>query len=586
MALAAALLAALVPTTLYFLRAPEEKTAIRLEMETPGMVTTDFPAISPDGQYVAYVAQADGKSSVWIRPIGDVEARPLAGTENGRAPFWSPDSRNIAFFADGKLKRISIAGGSATTLAETDTLPSPGAWNHDGIILFSSITMSALDRSELVRISDKGGAVTPVNTQRDGAVKALPQFLPDGRHFLYLSFTAPTAKLYVGSLDGGTPVHIMSSGTLDTIISGVDFPGRYAAPGYLLFVSGGILMAQRFDEKHLTLTGEAVPISEPAGSFSVSAQQTVVYRRAQAGPQQVVWVNRSGSRGPSVTMPGTFEGLRLSPDGRRLALDQNIGGNTDIWVIDLDRGIPNRLTTDPAVDEYPRFSPDGNQIVFTSRRSGAPRMFIGSSVTMGAEQPLPSETPSDRSDIAEDWSLDNKYVVFVRSARDAPPFDIWVKPMFGDGKPFPFVHSSSFVYGQPRLSPNSRWLAYMTNESGTYQIVVQTFPHPSEKKKQVTAQGGLYPTWRRDGRELYYLALDGKLMAVPVKDGDQLEFGDPKPLFPAPLTIPTNPAPHLYDVSADGERFVFIANNISPATPNNSGKLTVVLNWTSALRKK
>jgi Tol biopolymer transport system component len=538
---------------------------------------------------VAYVAQADGKSSVWIRPIGELDARPLAGTENGSSPFWSPDSRSIAFFADGRLKKISIAGGSATTLTETDTVPSPGTWNRDGIILFSSI-MRTFSASELVRISDSGGAVTPVNTQRDGTVKAFPQFLPDGRHFLYLSLTSPTARteLYAGSLDGGTPVLIMSSGTLATIIGGVDFPGRYAAPGYLLFVRDGILMAQRFDEKHLTLTGEAVPIADPAGSFSVSAQQTIVYRHPQAisGAQQVVWVNRSGSRGPSVTMPGTFEGLRLSPDGRRLALDQNIGGNTDIWVIDLDRGIPNRLTTDPAVDEYPRFSPDGNQIVFTSRRSGVFRMFIGSSVTMGAEQPLPSETPSERSDVAEDWSLDKKYVVFVRATRDAPPFDIWVKPMFGDGKPFAFVQSSSFMYGQPRVSPNSRWLAYMTNESGTYQIVVQTFPHPSEKKKQVTAQGGLYPTWRRDGRELYYLALDGKLMAVPVKDGDQLEFGDPKPLFPAPLTIPSAPAPHLYDVSADGQRFVFIANNISPATPNNSGKLTVVLNWTSALRKK
>jgi Tol biopolymer transport system component len=353
-------------------------------------------------------------------------------------------------------------------------------------------------------------------------------------------------------------------------------------------------MAQAFDEKHLALSGDPVPVAEPAGAFSASEQQTLVYQpvaqgTGAAGTQQVVWIDRNNKRGPSVTMPGTFGSVRLSRDGHQLALDQTINGNMDIWVIDLDRGVPARLTTDPALDQYARFSADGKQIIFSSNRSvGVRRMFTRPSVTIGADQPIPSDTPSDMEEIAEDWSADGKYVVFVRAPLTLTYIDIWVKPMFGDGKAFPFVQSKSFVQGQPRLSPNGHWLAYMTNETGTSQIVVQTFPQPSDKGKQVTAQGGLFPTWRRDGRELYYLALDSNIMAVPVKeDGDKIILGAPAPLFQSPLTVPLSPTAHQYDVSPDGQRFVFIAdNNTSPATVNDSRKLSVVANWTAALHKK
>ena len=564
-ALAAALLAALVPATLYFLRAPEEKTAIRFEMAAPGMQTVlqldDSPAISPDGQYVAYVTQRDGKSAIWIRPIGEFQGRLLAGAENGRGPFWSPDSRYIAFVADGKLKKISIEGGPATTLVDTPVLPIPGTWNRDGVILFTS-TKGGLPGT--VRL-ESGGAVTPVETHHDGLAELLPQFLPDGRHFLYV-VTGPATRvdLYAGSLDGGAPVHVTSYAPLNPF----NIPGRYAAPGDLLFVSNGVLMAQPFDEKHLALAGEPVPVAQPAGMFSASEQQTLVYQAVAQGTgaegtQQVVWIDRNNKRGPPVMMPGTFGSVRLSRDGHQLALDQVKDGNRDIWVIDLDRGVPARLTTDPAADAYPRFSPDGKQIVFSSQRLGASRMFTRPSVTTGDDKSLPSDTPPpDIEDIAEDWSADGMYVVFVRAPISVTYSEIWVKPMFGDGKPFAFVQSKSFLQGHPRLSPDSHWLAYTTNESGSYQIVVQTFPHRSDKGGQVTSQGGLFPTWRRDGRELYYLALDGKMMAVPVKeDGDHINFGVPAPLFQAPLTVPSIPAAHKYDVSPDGKRFVFIADD-------------------------
>jgi hypothetical protein len=380
----------------------------------------------------------------------------------------------------------------------------------------------------------------------------------------------------------------MSSGAVNSVI---DSPGRYAAPGYLLFVKARILMAQQFDEKRLALAGEPLPLAEPAGPFSVSAQQTIVYRPIQgsvSGIQQVVWIDRAGKRGPPVWMPGTFQSLRLSPDGHRLALDHSDGGNQDIWVIDLDRGIPNKLTFDPAGDGIPRWSPDGKQLVFTSTRLGAPKMFIQTSLNLGTEQPLLAEAPSDLQYIAEDWSLDGKYLVFVRAPLPAIYSDIWVKPMSPDGKPFPFVQSKTFIQGEPRVSPNSRWLAYTTNNSGTFQIFVQTFPDPKGAKQRVTAEeGGIYPAWSHDGRELYYLALNGKLMAVSVKEeGDKLVFGPATALFQSPLGIPTSPAASQYD-TVDGKRFIFIVNSsTNPTTPDDSGKLTVVLNWTAALRKK
>jgi serine/threonine protein kinase len=504
-ALIAALVASLVPATLYFLRPTEEKTAIRFDIPAPGIQPTEYPAVSPDGQYVAYRRQADGKSTIWIRAMSEDQARSLAGTESGGAPFWSPDSRSIAFIADGKLKKISIAGGPATTITETPIAPVPGTWNRDGVILFTSGQTG--NQSLITRVSESGGTVTPVGTtRRDGFADILPQFLPDGRHFLYVSVTGPigTMDLYAGSLDGGTPVHVMSYGSVN-LTNGLDFIPQYAAPGYLLFGRGGILVAQPFDEKRLKLSGEPVAIAEHIGPFSVSAQQTLVYRSINsqgtaAGSQQVVWMNRKGNRGPSVTMPGFFQSLRLSPNGHRLALDQrDKENNTDIWVIDLDRGVSDRLTFDPAADAYPRFSPDGKQIVFTSNRPGLREMFTRPSVSIGVDQLLPSDTPNGIEDVAEDWSPpDGKYVVFVRAPIGGQHIDIWVKPTFGDGKPFPFVQSKSFVQGQPRLSPDGHWLAYMTNQTGTDQIVVQTFPDPKGDKKTVTASGGVLSdlAWR------------------------------------------------------------------------------------------
>jgi serine/threonine protein kinase/Tol biopolymer transport system component len=587
-ALVIALAGSLVPTSLYFLRAPEEKPEVRFEIAAPGI--SNVPAISHDGRSVAYVLQREGKTAIWIRPMGELQARILPGTDNGLSPFWSPDDRYLAFFADDRLKKIAISGGPPTTLADTPVTVQ-GDWNRDGIILFSAIVPGS-NVPAIVRISESGGPVTPVTKPGDRSL--WPQFLPDGRHFLYFNalISGEQPVLFAGSLDGALPIRIMALGN----IAERNYPGRYSPPGYLLFVRDGVLMAQGFDAKHLKLTGEPITIAEPAGAFGVSEQGTVVYQRGFGrggrGGEQLVWIDRDGKPGTPVGTIGNYVSLRLSPDGHRVAVDPTNAGNRDIWVIDLERGIPNRLTTDPAEDLDPIWSPDGKRIVFLSSRKRDRKIFVRSAISIGGEETIDSGSGPDTIDIAADWSLDGKYLVLLRSSTKnqnlAPAESIWIKPMSGDGKPFPYIQSESFRYDEPHVSPNGRWLAYATNESGIYQIVVQTFPDPLGDKSQVTVSGGIYPTWRGDSRELYYIAPDRKLMSVSVKDGAKLELGEPKALFQTPLLIPRLPTANRYDASPDGKRFLFIApaDAVNASAANTSDTITAIVNWTAALHKK
>jgi Tol biopolymer transport system component len=583
-ALAIALAAALVPAARYFLQTPEEKPEIRFEIPVPGIT----PAISHDGQTVAYTAQSGDKTAIWIRPMKELKAHLLPGTENGGIPFWSPDDRYLGFFADGnKLKKIPVGGGNATTLTDM-AIPAPGDWSRDGIILFSAVAGTAAPA--IVSISESGGPVTQV-TKPTTLGHVSPQFLPDGRHFLYVE-TGPQGEhpaLFAGSLDGASPTRILTSGDLSL----GNYTGRFVLPGYLLFLREGVLMAQSFDPKRLALTGEPVTIAEHAGPVSASDQGTLVYRDSAAyaglvGGGQLLWMDRDGKPGPSVGMSSVYNSLRLSPDGHRVAVDPLIGGNTDIWVIDLDRGIPNRLTVDPARDFWPIWSPDGKRIVFTSLRgAGTMKIFQRSAIAIGGDEAIPIGSEPDNNEGAADWSPDGMYLVFMRNTPKNPSaVEAWIKPMSGDGKPFLYsAVSRNFGY---RIAPNGRWIAYVATESGINQVVVQTFPDPKGGTWQVTARGGVFPTWRGDSGELYYIALDGKLMAVPVKEGSNFEPGEPKALFQTPLTTRQSPTPVIrYDASHDGKRFLFIA----PATTGNasgttSETMTAIVNWTAALRKK
>ncbi len=595
-ALVLALAAALIPAALYFRRAPVETSQIRFEMPAPGMVAGLGMAglgnltISPDGQRVAYVAMIEGKRAVWIRPISAVTAQQLPGTENAAGLFWSPDSRYLAFFADGKLKKIDASGGPAQTLCDA-ILTVPGTWSRDGAVLFTKAGPFVIGR-----VSASGGEATPVtvvDASRQDLGNVAPQFLPDSRHFLYHGLSAAgELTLYLGSLDSKSTTELMAMGTAST-----GSPAIYVAPGYLLFRRNRTLMAQAFDKKRLALLGEAIPLAENVEiGFSASENGVLVYRKAgqsdQAGGSQLVWFDRNGKQAGQVGTAANYGNLELSPDDRRVAVDIQ-GPNRDIWMIDIARAVSARITFDPAADWPPVWAPDGSHIVFSSNRSDngvtsalSNKLYQKSSSGVGTDELLFAGNPNELV-YPEDWSSDGRYILFARvKLPGATADDLWVLPLFGDKKPFPFLQSS-FWQVESQLSPDGRWLAFTTNESGTYQIVVQPFPDPSGGKWQVTAKDGIEPKWRRDGRELYYLSLDGKLMAVPVKGDHTFEAGQPSPLFQSPLNVtPPRPVVHHYDVTADGQRFLFI----SPVTPapseTNSVPITAVVNWTAGLNKK
>jgi Tol biopolymer transport system component len=586
-ALAIGFVAALVPASMYFMRTPEEQPEIRFQIPAQSTVVA-VPMISPDGRNIAYTAQTEGKNAIWIRNMADLKTRQLPGTENGAEPFWSPESRSLAFFSDGKLKRISLDGGPSTALANTDVTV-PGDWGRQGMILFSKV-MEGSPVPAIVRIPESGG--TPVLVTKP-VTKGhfLPQFVRNGDRFVYTE-SGPQGEqmaVFAASLDGTPAVRIASIG--DSAAG--NFPARYASPGYLIFVRDNVLVAQAFNARRMVLAGQAVNIAEQVGPFSVSNQGTIVYRNAAAlatlvGGGKLLWIDRDGKPGPSVGMDATYGSLALSPDGRRVAIDKSDGGNNDIWVIDLDRGIPNRLTIDAAFDTGPRWSNDGKKIFFTSTRgssSSVGKIYQRSSVGIGGDEPVDTQGDADVTDIVVDVSPDEKYLVLLRGKSNFP-VDIWIKPLFGDGKSFPYVQSKSFRNDEPVISPNGRWLAYVTNESGIHQIVVQTFPDPKQGKWQLTARGGIYPKWRGDSRELYYVALDGKLMAVPVKEGPDFEPGEPNTLFQTPLIIPSIPAAPYYDVTRDGKRFLFIAPSNAASGPSAlSDTMTAIVNWTAALGK-
>ncbi|MCM3872355.1 MAG: protein kinase, partial [Pyrinomonadaceae bacterium] len=550
-------------------------TAARFLIYPPDKTSFGGPfAVSPDGLRIVLRGTSEGKSLLWVRDIDSLAAKPLEGTDDAIYPFWSPDSRFIGFFSAGKLKKIEVPGGPALTLCDAPD-GRGGTWNSGGVIVFAPSALSSL-----YQVSAAGGVPVPV-TKIDSSSKEqahhFPHFLPDGRHFLYAGRSGlnENSWILVGSLDSTETKRLMNF-TANAV---------YVAPGYLLTMRQLTLVAQSFDPDKLELTGEPFPVAEGVdaipglrfGLFSISQTGVLVYRSGSGGNVDLAWFDRAGKRLGTLGPPGAYNNPSLSPDEKRLALsliDPPGGLNADIWLIDLASGARTRLTFDPGAESSPTWKPDGSAIVFHTSRDGPLNLYQKAASGAGNEEPL---LRSDISKNPTDWSTDGKFILY-QEQNPKTGSDLWVLPLSGDQKPFPFLQTNSAeVQGQ--FSPNGKWIAYTSNESGTYQIYVRSFP--SGGQWQISNNGGGDPKWRHDGKELFYISSDRKLMAVEVKgDGATFESSVPKALFE--MRIRGLPGPrNYYVVSHDGQRFLVAATPEEVATQ----PMTVVLNWQSALKR-
>jgi Tol biopolymer transport system component len=539
---------------------------VRLEINAPPTTRPTSLAMSPDGQTVAFVGVSDGHSRLWVRSLDAITARALPGTENATSPFWSPDSRSIGFAADDQLKRVDIESGSVRVIASGGALS--GAWNQDSTILFDR-----LPGGGLFRVSADGGVpeeVTHASPQANDHF--FPQFLPDHRHFLfYATGTAP--GVYVGVLEGAdTPRRILDARW-----------ATYVPSGHVLFVRDGTLFAQSFDPIRAELAGspmavaEHILVTEEEVALSASATGAFVYRAGtSSAPHQFVWHDRAGT--PLETVPGSDVAggfhAALSPDGRRLAMSFRTQGTSDIWLLETKRGVPTRVTFDPAFDLTPEWSPDGRRIAFTSNRRGPQHfgLYMKSVDGIGDEEVLVDQGLGTTS--PTDWSSDGRFILYVINPRP-PQRDIWAFPLDRAQKPVPVVETE-FNETNAQFSPDGRWIAYQSDESGRVEIYVQPFLRAG-RKVRVSGNGGVQVRWRWDGTELFYLAADNRLMAVPIHldpRGESAEVGTPAPLFLSRFAgTPRNDSARHYMVSSDGQRFLM------DTLTEVSIPITVVLNW-------
>ena len=571
---AATTLAAATVSWLHFReRPPEPQRSIRFTIPTEARLPSQVQ-ISPDGTKVAFVGQnADGKFMLWVRPLDKADARTLPGTEGAELPFWSPDSRQIAFYDPyDHLKRIDAAGGQPQIIGESYA-GTGGDWSQDGTILFArSLT------SGIYRISAAGGA--PVQVTRTGAsqrvIHAFPTFLPDDRHFLYLETIDPLGprrsspeSIFVGSLD--------STETKSIVATNFNAAFSAKAPGHLLFVRDDALMAQEMDPTSFQLRGEAVRIEDAlsldvphrTADFSVSKNGILAVNTA-VNQHELVWLDRAGNR-LSAGIPATKYGHpTLSPDGRE-ALFSGPDPKTmtqKLWNLDVERGEVSLFDNDGDVSV---FFPDGNAALFACKIDDKP-VFCRKARGGAGRAELFWDSGGTKSPM--DFSPDGRFLSYIDTARHR---ELWILPLTGERHPYRF-YPGDHVERHGIFSPDGKWIAYTCNETGDYELYVQPFPATGTKFK-VSVHGGAQPRWRGDGKELFYRTPDGKMMAVSIKTSGGFEAGAPHVLFPA-STDPLYPSLAIpYAVSKDGQRFlVNMAKDESRASP-----ITIITNWTAAL---
>ena len=551
--------------TMRFAVDPPPNAAFNFAGRDAGPVT-----ISPDGNWIAFVATtADGAKQLYVRKIESVSAQPLSGTTGASYPFWSADSENLGFFADGKLKRVPVTGGAVTALCDAPT-GRGGAWNREGTILFAAGQYDVLSR-----ISASGGQPSPVTRLDTGSGELShrwPTFLPDGKHFLFMQFSSSMARgslqpIFLGSLDDTRRTPLLTANS----------QAIYVEPGCLLYIREGNLMALPFDAGRLRANGEPFPVADHVqmyrntgiGIFSASNGGVLAYvEGGSPATSHLTWHDRHGKVLSAIGAPDDYEDPRLSPDGSRVAVTRRDPdtGISNIWLYDLASQAPTRFTYFPTFDHIPAWSPDGKMIVFDTNRNGVADVFL--KAFGGDEKPLVASPALEQP---TDWSADGKLII-LQTHNQSTKWDLAVFNLT-DGRVTPLLRESANEK-EGQLSPNGKWIAYSSDESGRPDLYISRFPSMTGRWQiSSTGGGGTQPRWRRDGREIFFLSADRKMMSAAIgENGNDLLVQSPQILF---QTRARYTGERSYDVSADGQRFLI--NDMVLDQPN--APIVVVLNW-------
>lgn len=556
-------------------RKPVSVPAIQATISLPADLTQpdiDVFALSPDGRRLAFVASASGeRTRLWLRPLDSPTPQPLAGTDGATYPFWSPDSRYIGFFADGKLKKIEASGGAAQSLCEA-TEGRGGTWGPNGDIVFAPGIYTGI-----YQVPATGG--TPVqltSLSNSGDSDRFPSFLPDGKHVLYLYLTGSGKRdlLQVVSLDSKevkTVAEIKSDAVYDS--------------GYLLYQREGSLVAQKFDSSNFTLSGDAFPVVDQIAFVvdrgnvlsSISNNGVMVYRGGRvSGDAQLTWFDREGNRLQTVGQPAQLFQPVISPDGKRVVAQIiDASGKATLWMLDVARGVPSRFTFQGPSDGWPVWSPDGKQVAYESNRGGNLEIFVKAASGVEEEKPLVTE---EGESMPTDWSRDGRFLAYQTQSRTTKKFDIWILPMTGDRKPFSFISTEANEY-DPVFSPDGRWLAYLSNETGRSEAYVVPFPGRSGKW-QISSGGAEWIFWVNGGKEIDYITPDGKWMAAEATaKGDEFSIGATKAVFGGKSIPGSVIQPGLW-ITPDGKRLLM------PITSGSSSiQFSVMTNWRAQLKK-
>jgi Tol biopolymer transport system component len=565
---------------IHFREVPLATEQIRFQIQPPE--NTRFGrvlSVSPDARKVAFTAvDADGRTRLWFRSLNSLDARPLPETDDTTNVLWARDNRSIAFSTPGKLKRLDLDGGVIHSICDVTVTPTVvgGDWNADGVILFGS------NAGAILRVAASGGSPAPttaLNRERGERYHAWPTFLPDGRHYLYLRVgNTEHTGIYLGSLDDGNDSSHRK--VVDTGYAATVMPGENGSSDQLLFVRDSALMIQPFDMSKLQLFGEPSALaSRPAGvltrAFYSASSSALVYRTGLSDAGQPAWLDRQGKTLGNAADPVVYNELELSPDASRLAGSRSdTNGTTDIWVVDLARRSHTRLTLAAGRSVTPVWSPDGSHIAFASAREANFNLYR--KAVSGADEELLTRSSDDK--YPNDWSPDGKFLLY-EALNVKSKSDLWILPLTGERKPVPLLQSQ-FNESQGQFSPDGRWFAYTSDESGRPEVYVQSFPSGGAKS-MASKGGGSQPRWRRDGKELFYVSV-GSTMAVDVVTGSTFQAGEPHRLFNAPFFAGVRTANvHRYAVAPDGQRFL---THVAPVVPE-AGPINVVINWQAPAKR-